>query len=88
MKNEHQSENVSWFSSRRCVVLIVFLAIIGFFLFTEHRAHLFVILAYLLLLVCPFMHFFMHGVTASTETEVKVITEVKRVDVVTHHASI
>lgn len=61
MNHEHQSENGSWLGSRRSVVLIVFLAIIGFFLFTEHRAHLFGILPYLLLLACPFMHFFMHG---------------------------
>ena len=60
MNHEHQSENVSWLNSRRSVVLIVFLAIIGFFLFTEHRAHLFGILPYLLLLACPFMHMFMH----------------------------
>ncbi len=61
MNHEHQSENGSWLGSRRSLVLIVFLAIISFFLFTEHRAHLFGILPYLLLLACPFMHFFMHG---------------------------
>jgi len=61
MNHEHQSENGSWLDSRRSVLLIVFLAIIGFFLFTEHRAHLFGNLPYLLLLACPFMHFFMHG---------------------------
>lgn len=61
MNYEHQSQNSSWLGSRRSIVLIVFLAIIGFFLFTEHRAHLFGILPYLLLLACPFMHFFMHG---------------------------
>ena len=41
-------------------VLIGFLAVAGFFLYTEHRAHLFGILPYLLLLACPLMHFF-HG---------------------------
>ncbi len=40
--------------------LLGFLAIAGFFLFTEHRAHVFGVLPYLLLLACPFMHFFMH----------------------------
>lgn len=60
MNHEHQSENGRWLGSRRSVVLIVFLAIIGFFLFTEHRAHLFGVLPYLLLLACPFMHMFMH----------------------------
>jgi hypothetical protein len=60
MNHEHQSENGSWLGSRRASVLIVFLAIIGFFLFIEQRAHLFGIRPYLLLLMCPFMQF-MHG---------------------------
>jgi hypothetical protein len=42
-------------------VLIVLMVVLGFFLFTEHRAHLFGILPYLLLLACPLMHLFMHG---------------------------
>lgn len=61
MNHEQTSGNGSWLGSRRGIVLLVFLAIIGFFLFTERRAHLFGILSYLLLLACPFMHFFMHG---------------------------
>ena len=60
MKNEHHSGNGSWFSSRRSVVLLLFLAIIGFFTFTEHRAHVLGWLPYLLLLACPLMHLFMH----------------------------
>ena len=42
-------------------VLIGFLLIAGFFLFTEHRAHLLGILPYLLILACPLMHLFHHG---------------------------
>ncbi|HKZ77487.1 MAG TPA: DUF2933 domain-containing protein [Pyrinomonadaceae bacterium] len=61
MKHENQSGTGGWFGTRRSVVLLLFLAIVGFFLFTEHRAHLFGILPYFLLLACPFMHFFMHG---------------------------
>lgn len=41
-------------------VLFGFLAIGAFFLLTEHRAHLFGILPYLLVLACPLMHLF-HG---------------------------
>lgn len=41
-------------------VLVGFLLIAAFFLLTEHRAHLFGILPYLLLLACPLMHLF-HG---------------------------
>ena len=43
------------------LVLAGFLVIAGFFLLTEHRAHVFGILPLLLLLACPLLHFFMHG---------------------------
>lgn len=46
---------------RTSLMLIVFLVIAAFFLITEHRAHLFGILPYLLLLACPLMHWLMHG---------------------------
>ncbi|MBI2308532.1 MAG: DUF2933 domain-containing protein [Rhodocyclales bacterium] len=39
---------------------IGFAIVAGFFLVTEHRAHLFGILPYLLLLACPLMHLFHH----------------------------
>ena len=42
------------------LVLCCFLAIAGFFLLTEHAAHLFGALPYLLLLLCPIMHLVMH----------------------------
>lgn len=42
-------------------VLLAFLAIAGFFLFTEHRAHALGLLPFLLLLACPLMHLFHHG---------------------------
>jgi len=41
-------------------ILMAFLAIAGFFLFTEHRAHVLGVLPYLFLLACPLMHLFMH----------------------------
>ncbi len=47
--------------SRSSLVLVGFLVIAGFFLVTEHRAHLFGIWPFLLLLSCPLLHFFMHG---------------------------
>ena len=40
--------------------LIVFLGVAGFFLWTEHRAHVFGALPYLIFLLCPLMHIFMH----------------------------
>jgi hypothetical protein len=42
------------------LVLCAFLIIAGFFLLTEHTAHVFGALPYLLLLACPLMHLFMH----------------------------
>lgn len=53
----HQDGNTD---SRSKWVLIGFLAVAGFFLFTEHRAHLLGALPFLLLLACPLMHLFMH----------------------------
>jgi hypothetical protein len=41
-------------------VLIGFLAVAAFFLWTEHRAHVLGILPYLLVLACPLMHLFHH----------------------------
>ncbi len=49
-----------WWRLSFGLVLIGFLAIAGFFLVTEHRAHLLGVLPFLLLLACPLMHF-MHG---------------------------
>jgi hypothetical protein len=46
--------------SRPNIVLIAFLAIAGFYLITEHQAHVFGYLPFLLLLACPFLHMFMH----------------------------
>ncbi len=60
MEHEHPTETGNWLRSRSGLILIAFLAIAGFFLFTEHRAHLFGVLPFLLLLACPLLHFF-HG---------------------------
>ena len=38
-----------------------FALIAGYFLYTEHRAHLYGALPYVLLLLCPLMHYFHHG---------------------------
>lgn len=47
--------------SRRNIALLGFLSIIGFFLLTEHWAHLYGYLPFLLLLACPLLHIFGHG---------------------------
>ena len=43
------------------LTLLVAVVVGGFYLATEHRAHLFGALAFVLLLACPLMHLFMHG---------------------------
>jgi hypothetical protein len=46
---------------RTSVVLVAFLAIAAFFLITEHTAHLYGVLPFVLLLLCPLLHLLMHG---------------------------
>jgi hypothetical protein len=46
--------------SRSGLVLLGFLAIAGFFLWEEHKAHFLGILPYVLLLLCPLLHL-LHG---------------------------
>jgi hypothetical protein len=52
--------SIRYWGSRASIGLIVLGAIAAYFLFTEHRAHLFGALPFLLLLACPLMHVFMH----------------------------
>ena len=49
-----------WWRSTSGLALCGFLLIAGFFLITEHGAHLFGALPFLLLLLCPVLHFFHH----------------------------
>lgn len=56
MPDQHEAQHLS----RARWVLYGFLAVAGFFLFTEHRAHVLGILPFLFLLACPLMHLFMH----------------------------
>ncbi len=46
---------------RHNITLWVFIGIISYFLIMEHWAHILPFLPYLLLLLCPLMHIFMHG---------------------------
>lgn len=60
MDIQRQTEQTTY-SSRGKWVLIGFLAVAAYFLWTEHKAHVVQFLPYLLLLACPLMHFFHHG---------------------------
>ena len=46
--------------SRYAIGLLVLGAVAAYFLLSEHRAHFFGALPFLLLLACPLMHVFMH----------------------------
>ncbi len=62
---QHEPESGNEMNSRAKWVFIGFLIIAGYFLITEHRAHLTGWLSsygiWLLLLACPLLHLFMHG---------------------------
>ena len=61
MKHDESAGHDARCTPRGCNwILVAFLAIAAFFLLTEHRAHLFGALPFLLLLACPLMHLFMH----------------------------
>ena len=59
---DHGENRRGFFASRANLVLLVFLAVGGFYLISEHWAHLIGVGPLLLLLgLCIGMHFFMHG---------------------------
>jgi hypothetical protein len=60
MKNETDKKPFLATLSWPQATLIVFLGVAGFFLLTEHRAHVFGYLPYFIILLCPLMHIFMH----------------------------
>lgn len=57
----HNQTKPGLFGSRSNIVLLGFLAIAGFYLVSEHTAHVIPYWPWLLLLACPLMHLFMHG---------------------------
>jgi len=50
-----------WLRSTPGLVFLAFLTIAAFYLITEHTAHVFGALPYILLLLCPLLHLFMHS---------------------------
>ena len=49
-----------WFTPKGFAALGL-IGAVSYFLLVEHREHLFQFLPYLILLLCPLMHIFMHG---------------------------
>ena len=58
--SQNDSEPKAFWSSRYAIGLLVMGAVAAYFLLSEHRAHFFGALPFLLLLACPLMHVFMH----------------------------
>ena len=54
------SEPKGFWRSRYALGLLVMGGVATYFLLSEHRAHIFGALPFLLLLACPLMHVFMH----------------------------
>ncbi len=58
--HSHDDPPPPFWRSRFGLGCLVLAAVAAWFLLTEHRAHLFGALPWLILLVCPLMHVFMH----------------------------
>lgn len=61
----------SWWKSPSGIVAIIFFIFAGYFLITEHSAHIIPYLPYLIILLCPLMHIFHHGGHGSHKHEDK-----------------
>lgn len=63
--NNHQhpagSITTPFWTRKTGVVLIMFIVIGAFYVVREHFGHVYPYLPYLILLICPLMHFFGHG---------------------------
>jgi hypothetical protein len=55
-----KSTNHSFWLTTRGLAAICLIGFASYFLLMEHRQHLFEFLPYLILLLCPLMHIFMH----------------------------
>ena len=51
----------SFWTTPNGLAAIVLIGIVVYYLLAEHRAHFFSALPFLILLLCPLMHVFMHG---------------------------
>ena len=67
-QEEHSNSNGGSWRSKNRLVLIGFLAIAAYFLWTEHRAHVVQFLPYGLLLLCQLLHLFHGGMEVDMKT--------------------
>ena len=61
MNGDYRLESNGRPNRRGTCVLWGFIGVAGYFLWTEHQAHVVQYLPFLLLLACPLMHLFHHG---------------------------
>lgn len=54
------SEQKNFWLSTKGVAALSLIGAVTYFLLTEHRGHVFAFLPYLIFLLCPLMHLFMH----------------------------
>ena len=62
--HQHQRDNggiSGWLFSRTGIATVIAIAVLAFLIYTGHSAHLLGALPYLLILLCPLLHIFMHG---------------------------
>lgn len=60
MDRDHNQQPPHFWGSRYSIGLIVIGTAAGYFLLTEHLTHVISALPWLVLLVCPLMHIYMH----------------------------
>lgn len=62
-KHQHPDGNTTapFWRRKTGVVLIMLIAIGAFYVLREHFSHVYPFWPYLILLICPLMHFFGHG---------------------------
>jgi hypothetical protein len=60
MTSEQNPQTHNRWSPATIIAFLGFAAVAAFYLWTEHRAHLLGALPFLIFLICPLMHFFMH----------------------------
>ena len=60
MRHQEKTARPESFLNVNRIALVLSAVVIGFFLWTEHQAHLLGVLPYLILLLCPLIHIFMH----------------------------
>lgn len=56
-----QKEKQSFWFTGNGMTAVILIAFVTYFLLMEHREHFFAALPYIILLLCPLLHFFMHG---------------------------